>query len=113
MTVKIWEIDKNKVREVNKILEAPEIKNAEGEISINEFARNGYQMRDGNILQFDESKNYLYISADDEFFSRNKDKLKMEGVKELTGDNYEKIKKKIEDEEKETLVGIGSVFKGF
>ncbi|MBS3060558.1 MAG: hypothetical protein J4432_03555 [DPANN group archaeon] len=113
MTVKIWKIDRDKVRELNKVLEAPEIADAEGKIILNQFARNGYQLKDGKIIGFEESKNYLYIEASDEFFMENAKKIDMPGVTELSGEEFETVKKKIEEEQADSIAGMGSVFEGF
>jgi hypothetical protein len=114
--VKIYKISKQALPEAKKILEAEEKEEeVEGErkIIINEFARTGYTMRDSKVMGFEEGYNYLYIKADEDFFEKNADKVKIEGVEELSGEEYEKVKASFEKEEASEAEGMGAVFKDF
>ena len=109
MKLKIWEVPKDKVQELKKVLNADEIKDAEGKIVVNEFARNGYLLKDGKIIGYEKDENYLYIEASEEFFEKNEKKLP-EGLKELEGEEFEKVKQKIEGEQEDTASGVGFIF---
>ena len=114
--VKIYKISGTALGEAKKILDAEEREEeVEGEkkIIFNEFARTGYTMRDSKVMGFEEGYNYLYIKAEEDFFQKNAGRLKMDGVEELTGDEYEKVKTKFEEDEAEEAEGLGAVFKDF
>ena len=114
--VKIYKIAGTALPEAKKILEAEEKEEeVEGEkkIVFNEFARTGYTMRDSKVMGFAEGYNYLYIKADEDFFKRNAEKLKIKGIEELTGEEYEKVKTAFEKEEANEAEGLGAVFKDF
>ena len=116
LIMKIYKISKAALPEAKKILEAEEKEQkVEGEkrIIINEFARTGYTIRDSKMMGFEEGYNYLYIKADESFFGKNADKLKIEGIEELKDEEYEKVKASFEKEEASEAEGMGAVFKDF
>ena len=47
-----------------------------------------------------------------EFFKQNAEKLKMDGVKELSGEQFESVKKKVEDEQNASFAAFGNIFEG-
>lgn len=111
MTVRIYKIESSGFSEVKKVLERPEITTVEGkeEFKKNEFARNGYTLRDGKSLGLDEA-NYLYIKAEDEFFKEHEKEIMLEGVKLLDGEESEKVKNLIDAEQNSAEAGVGAVF---
>jgi len=109
MQIKIWEVPKEKVQELKKVLDAPEIKDEEGTIIVNEFARNGYLLKNGKIIGYEKDEIYLYIEAPEEFFEKNGKKLP-EGMKKLEGEEFEAVKEKIKGEQEDTASGVGFIF---
>jgi len=102
--IKIYKIPNEKLQEVKKILE-------NSDVITNKWARNGYTLRDAKIIGFDENCNYLYVKAIEEFFQENEKQItSIEGIKEIKEEEYEKVKKKIEEEQNSTASGIGAIF---
>ena len=95
-------IDNSKKKELENILKADPY----AEIS---FSKIGYTVRDG--MHFDKNgKQILMIDVfDDEKRKFVMDKLK-EIAEEITGEDKEKILKKIEEEESAAQTGFGSLF---
>ena len=96
MEVRIYKIPREKYAEVKNILEGED----------DSFRRVGYILREGTYLGEDDSY-YLYIKAPEEFFQEHEKKIDAE---RLTGDDFERIKTKIEKEEEDKAVGIGAIF---
>ena len=128
--IKIYEIPTDKLAAVKSILEAPE--KAIGELDmeiekeagkkgtesekakqwkINEFKRAGYILRDAKALEIDKNISYLYINASEDFFGRNEESLIKAGVIVLEGDEFNKVKDKIETSENQASSGIGFIFR--
>ena len=102
--IKIYKIPNEKLQEAKKVLENPDV-------AANNWARNGYSLRDAKILGFQENCNYLYVKALEEFFQKNEAQITgIEGVEETKGEEYEKVKNKIEEEQNSTASGIGAIF---
>ena len=70
------------------------------------FARNGYTIREGNVLNADENAYYLYISAPDEFFNQHEKEILDAGGKAIEGNEYELVKTTIEQESQNVASGI-------
>ena len=116
MSVRIYRIESSALAEVKGVLEEPEgEKEVEGETKWvkNEFARNGYSLRDARSMGFEEPCSYLYIKAEDEFFEQNEKAIMKEGVKRLEGEDYERVQAKIEGEQAGAAEGVGAVFGDF
>ena len=114
----IYKIESSALIEAKKILEAQEgmkeIEPGKQEYVKNEFARNGYILRDAKSMGIDRNCSYLYIDGPDEFFAKNEEKLtKIEGLEKTSGEEYEEIKNKIEAEAGGAEQGVGAVFDGF
>ena len=102
--IKIYKIPNEKLQEAKKVLENPDV-------TTNNWARNGYTLRDAKIIGFDENCNYLYVKAIEEFFQKNEEQITgIEGVTALEGEEFEKVKNKIEEEQDSTASGIGAIF---
>ena len=69
-------------------------------LSQDAFARNGYTLKDSEILGIEGDKCFfLYINAEPEFFEQNK--IKLEGVEEITDEQADAVKTKVENMRKE------------
>lgn len=108
--INIYRIDTSTLSEVKKILEEPE-RVEEGKIVRNEFARNGYTLRDAKSMDFEKNCSYLYVKGEEEFFEKNEKRLTdIENVEKIEGKEYEEVKAKIEEEASEAEEGIGAIF---
>jgi len=101
---KIYECDNSKKADLKKILE-------EDPYAEDSFARAGYKLRDGAVLEEDKDKTYLYISASEDFLKKADEKLK-DVAKPVEGERAEKIIGKIKKEEESAESGLGSIFGG-
>ncbi|MCX8197096.1 MAG: hypothetical protein N3G80_02135 [Candidatus Micrarchaeota archaeon] len=77
-----------------------------GQIS---FSRNGYKLKDGQMIGQDPQKCYLFIRATDEFLAFAKEKLKGI-VSEAPPSVAAEVSKKIQEEENNAEIGFGSIF---
>lgn len=116
--INIYRIESSALAEAKKILEMPEgmkeVEPGKQEYIKNEFARNGYTLRDAKSMGIEKDCSYLYIDGLDEFFQKNEESLtKIDGVEKISGEEYEEVKNKIEGEESSAEEGVGAVFKGF
>jgi len=128
--IRIYEVSKENLVKVKSVLEAPdtvageldvELATEEGkkgakvekakEWKLNEFKRQGYILRDAKALGLEKSCSYLYIEANEDFFSRNEKILLGAGIKTLEGEEFEKVKEKIKAGEEAAAESIGAVFK--
>ncbi len=73
------------------------------------FARVGYTLKDGAVLDEEKGKTYLYISASEDFIKKADERLK-DVAGPVPKDMEERIGKKIKDEESEAESGFGSLF---
>ena len=96
MEVRIYRIPREKYADVKKVLEGED----------DAFRRVGYILREGTYLGEDDNY-YLYIKAPENFFQEHEKKIDAE---RLTGEDYERIKTKIEKEEEDKAAGIGAIF---
>ena len=71
------------------------------------FARNGYTLRQGRGLGLDIDDYFLYINAPDEFFAEHEKEILVGDVSEVTGNEYDNVKKAVEAEEESVAAGIG------
>lgn len=76
----------------------------------NEFAINGYILRDGGSLGIKKDFTYLYINAEESFFEKHEKVILIEGVKRTSGKNFEAVKTIIEKEQEAAAEGIGGIF---
>ncbi|MDO8554372.1 MAG: hypothetical protein Q7S22_06185 [Candidatus Micrarchaeota archaeon] len=99
---RVYEFEPNKKAELTKLLEADPY--VEGS-----FARIGYKVKEGGVLGEDKSKNYLYISAGDDFIKKADETLKLL-VTIVKGEVEKRILEKIAAEEESAEAGLGSLF---
>ena len=110
--INVYKIPSEKKQEVKTALEAPDKMEGEKKV-INEFARNGYELRDAAGLSLQEEAAYLYIKAEQEFFEKNEKQIMIDDVKKLEGEELSKIKKLFEDQAESAASGVGAIFGDF
>jgi len=76
----------------------------------NEFALNGYIIRDGGSLGVKKDFTYLYMKAEESFFGKHEKEILTEGGKRISGSDFEKVKSEIEKEQEAAAEGIGGIF---
>jgi len=76
----------------------------------NEFALNGYTIRDGGSLGVKKDFTYLYIKAEENFFVKHEKEIVAEGAKRISGKDFETVKGEIEKEQEAAAEGIGGIF---
>jgi hypothetical protein len=76
----------------------------------NEFALNGYTIRDGGSLGVKKDFTYLYIKAEENFFVKHEKEITAEGAKRISGKDFETVKGEIEKEQEAAAEGIGGIF---
>jgi len=111
--IRIYKIEPKVLAEVKKVLEEQERMEETGgekKFIINEFAREGYSLRDGKSMGFKEEGAYLYIKSNEDFFKKNEPKIMKEGVKKLMGKEFERVRKEMEKEEDDAATGVGAIF---
>ncbi|MEM4703107.1 MAG: hypothetical protein QXP53_01335 [Candidatus Pacearchaeota archaeon] len=126
--INIYEIPHEKIQGIKRIIEAKEEVSEELDFEIetkdekggkkekakkwkiNEFARQSYTLKDAKSLGIDKKCSYLYINASEEFFKKNEKILLNAGAKKLSGNEFEKVKKTIEEQESATSSGVGFIF---
>jgi hypothetical protein len=75
------------------------------------FARQGYKLKEGKVIGGEQSKYYLYMKADADFFKAAEEKLKsINSLKRADKKVEESIVKKIEEEEGSAEQGFGAIF---
>lgn len=102
MEARIYECELQQVGKLKKLLESEPY----GERS---FAKQGYKLKEGRVIG-EESKYYLYIKADEDFFRFAEEKLKKVGVGRAQKAVEERIARKIEEEEGTAEQGFGAIF---
>ena len=95
---KVYECDIEKQNDLKKILEADPY-------AQDSFARAGYKLKDGTIVEADKKKVYLYISASDEFIKKADSRLK-DVAKPSSQETSEKVISKILEEEATVASGV-------
>lgn len=106
---KVYRIEPSSLQNVKDVIEADDIVE-EGEKKINQFARQGYDLRDSQSLGFEEEGSYLYIKAGEDFFEENEGEINLEGVEELERDEKKKVIKKMKEEKDQAAKGMGAIF---
>jgi len=99
---RVYEFEPNKKAELTKLLETDPY-------AEESFARVGYKLKEGGVLGEDKSKNYLYMSASDDFIKKADEKLKS-FVTIVKGEVEKRILDKIAAEEESAEAGLGSLF---
>lgn len=102
MMQRVYECEGAKKAELTKILEADPY--SEGS-----FARVGYKVKDGGMLDEDKAKMYVYVKASDEFVKKA-DELLKDVAKPAPADVEKRIIEKIQKEEEDAEGGLGSIF---
>jgi len=77
---------------------------------INEFALNGYTLRDGGSLGVKKDFTYLYIKTEESFFEKHEKEILVESAKRISGKEFETVKTIIEKEQEAAAEGIGGIF---
>lgn len=95
---KVYECDIDKQNELKTLLEADPY--AQGS-----FARAGYKLKDGTIVEADKEKIYLYISASEEFIKKA-DELLKDLTKPSDQDTTAKVISNIKEEEATVASGV-------
>ena len=126
--IKIYEIPKADLVRIKEILEQEEkpLEELDVEIefghgkekgkakasawSINEFRTNGYILREASAFGIKKDCSYLYIEASEDFFKKNEKILLENGAKLLKGDEFEKVKQKIQEQESNVEESLGVLF---
>ncbi|MFH1784865.1 MAG: hypothetical protein ABH842_00405 [Candidatus Micrarchaeota archaeon] len=99
---RVYECEPSKKAEITKILEADPYAD-------DSFARAGYKIKDGTVLDEDKTKFYVYISTSEDFVKKADEKLK-EIAQKAPEDVEKRIVEKILKEEEEAESGFGSLF---
>jgi len=125
--IQVYEIPKEKLQGIKKILEAPdqtsgelnvEIEKEQGKgkfekaksWKINEFRKQDCKLKDAKSLGIKSENSYLSINAQEDFFKKNEKTLLDSGAKKLSSQESEKIQIAIDKSEDETSSGVGFVF---
>lgn len=99
---RLYVCESGKKTELKEILEADPY-------AADSFARVGYKLRDGTMLEEEKDKVYLYILASGDFIKNADEKLK-DVAKPVEGENAKRIIDKIKKEEEAAESGLGSIF---
>ncbi|MEM0372464.1 MAG: hypothetical protein QXO69_01305 [archaeon] len=100
----IYRIPSEKIRDAKAVLENPDV-------VVNMWARNGYIFRDAKTLGLDKKCSYVYAEGPQEFFEKHEKELtSIEGIEKVSGEEFGKVKQKINDEQNNALSGVGSIF---
>ncbi|MEM2963065.1 MAG: hypothetical protein QXW70_01135 [Candidatus Anstonellales archaeon] len=100
---RIYEIMIEKKADLKKILE-------DDPYGLFSFAKNGYKLRDGDVIGEDKNKCYLYlVSEEEKFFEFAKKKLSGIG-NEANVEVARRVAEKIENEETSAEIGMGTIF---
>ncbi len=106
---KVYKIEPKALKDVKKALEADDVVE-ENETNLNQWKRQGYDLRDSESLGFEEEGSYLYVEAPEDFFKENEEEIDHEGVKEKEGEEKQKIIDAIEEEKEKAAQGMGTIF---
>lgn len=98
---RVYECESAKKKEVEKILEADPY-------AADSFARIGYKMKDGTVLDEDKAKAYIYMSAPDDFIKKADEKLK-DVAKPAPPEVEKRVVEKILKEEESVAEGVASI----
>ncbi|MGB9707933.1 MAG: hypothetical protein ACPLXC_01225 [Candidatus Pacearchaeota archaeon] len=127
--IRIYEIEIAKLQKIKNVLEAQDTATGELDIElekeagkkgsamekakawrVNEWKKNGYILREAKAIGIDKKVSFLYVSAPEDFFERNEKQIVDLGANELKGEEFEKVKTKIEEAEQGASEGIGFIF---
>ncbi|MGB9675186.1 MAG: hypothetical protein ACP5IJ_01045 [Candidatus Nanoarchaeia archaeon] len=109
--LKIYKIPAEKLKTVKAVLEAPDRRDPNtGKWIANEWALRGYKLTDAKGLGLEGTDTYIYVKADEDFFKRNEQKILECGAIILSGEEFEKVKKKFEIAEEQAESGFGAIF---
>jgi hypothetical protein len=98
----VYECDLSKKKDIMAILEADPY-------AADSFARMGYKVKDGQFLEEDKAKMYIYIKASDDLLKVAETRLK--GLAERSKPEVEKrVIGKIQAEEESAEAGLGNIF---
>lgn len=98
----VYECDISKKKELTAKLEADPYAD-------DSFARMGYKMKDGQFLEEDKAKTYVYIKASDDLLKKADERLK--GIAERCKPEVEKrVIGKVQAEEESAEAGLGNIF---
>jgi len=75
------------------------------------FKRNGYELRNSEGLGLEGKNFYLYVDGDDEFWGNVKEMLDALELKELEGEELEKVSSKFKEQIGNSAMGVGALFK--
>ena len=99
---RVYECELGKRIDVTKILEADPFAD-------DSFARNGYKVKDGSVLEEDKSKLFVYIKASEDFLK--KADIRLKGIAEPAPAEVQKrVGEKIVKEEEQAESGFGAIF---
>jgi len=99
---RVYECELAKKAELMKVLEADPY-------AADSFARTGYKVKDGSVLNEDKARTYVYVSASEDFLKKADEKLK--GVAQRCKPDAEKrVIEKIQAEEESAEAGFGGIF---
>lgn len=99
---RVYECEKSKKAEVTKILEEDPYKD-------DSFARVGYKVKEGSVLEEDKDKLYIYVSASEDFIKKADEKLK-DVATPANEEVQKRVSEKIKKEEEAAESGLGSIF---
>jgi hypothetical protein len=99
---RVYECEASKKAEVMKILEAEPYAD-------DSFARVGYKVKDGESVDEEKGKFYIYISASEEFCKKADEKLK-DLASVMKEEDAKRIAEKIIKEEEAAQSGFGDMF---
>ncbi len=98
----VYECELAKKAEIMKILEADPY-------ATDSFARTGYKVKDGGVLNEDKAKLYIYFSASEDFLKKADGKLKPVASR-CKADVEKRVVEKIKAEEESAEAGLGGIF---
>ncbi|MBI5047243.1 hypothetical protein HZC07_05955 [Candidatus Micrarchaeota archaeon] len=99
---RVYQFPNGKKGEITKVLESDPYAD-------DSFARIGYKIKDGNVIEEDKMQTYIYFSASEEFLKNAEEKLK--GLAERCKEDVEKrVIGKIQTEEESAEAGLGNIF---
>jgi hypothetical protein len=94
MAVRIYRIRPEKVTAIRQAIAA------------DHWARNGYTLRAARGLGIGIDDYFLYVKADNGFFSKYEKEILIDGTEEAKGAEYDNVKRAIESEEDSVASGI-------
>ena len=98
----VYECDLTKKKDITAKLEADPYAD-------DSFARMGYKVKDGQFVEEDKAKMYIYFKASDDLLKKAEERLK--GIAVRCKPEVEKrIVAKIEAEEESAEAGLGNIF---